>query len=188
LGILKEKMDLCDSMMNPGAGMPAVSVKSDAMLAVIGFLEACSPRMIELVEVAASGALSEAVLEEVLVCNDRLQKQIADIEAAALTETTASTTVASASASNPGCGDVGGDLTAQFDDLLLGPVDDPSYSSLGQPVATGTAGLKSTGEEDTVAAFGQYTAGVDDDKKPPAIQKSSSDDEFDSFFNERQIG
>mmetsp|Transcript_62502 Transcript_62502/g.152158 ORF Transcript_62502/g.152158 Transcript_62502/m.152158 type:complete len:208 (+) Transcript_62502:53-676(+) len=196
LGTLREKMDLCDSMLSPGDGVPPLSVKtSEAMLAVIGFLEACAPRMIELVEAAASGALSETVFEEVLMCNDRLQKQLTDIETVALTETPASTTVASAAGVGAGSA-AGTDLTAQFDDLLLGPIDDPTSTSLGQSNTTASgAGLKSTGEEgkEDVAAPAPggvqgHDGGADNNMKPPAVQKSSSDDEFDAFFNERQTG
>lgn len=174
-------MDLCDSMLNPGGDAPKLSVNtSEAMLAVIGFLEACAPRMIELVEAAASGALSEATFEEVLICNDRLQKQLSDIETAALTESTATTTAASAAPTN--------DLTAQFDDLLLGPMDDPSSASFS---AAPMVGMKSTGEDYTNAGV-DIAAGEDDDdddeKKPPAVEKSSSNDEFDNFFAERQSG
>lgn len=182
LGTLKEKMDLCDSMLNPDAGTPALSVKtSEAMLAVIGFLEACAPRMIELVEAAASGALSETVFEEVLQCNDRLQKQLTDVETAAQTETTIATTAAAASSGAA----AGIDLTSQFDDLLLGSMDDPSSTSLaGAPVV----GTKTTGEEDFFSEETKPAAGngEDDDAKPPAINQTSSDDEFDAFFADRQ--
>jgi hypothetical protein len=159
LGTLKEKMELCDSMLNPGAGDPKLSVKnSEAMLAVIGYLEACGPRMVELVEAAAAGALSEEVFAECLSVNDRLQKQLADVETAALTETGASTTAASVAAPS-------GSVQEQFEDLLL---DD---SGAQQPVA----GAKSTGEEQ-------------DDSKQPALAKSGSNDEFDTFFTDRTTG
>jgi hypothetical protein len=167
LEALKEKMDLCQSMLNPGAGTPKLSVHSDdAMLAVIGFLEACAPRMIELVEAASmSGVLSETVFEEVLQCNDRLQKTLADVETAALTETTADTTAASAP---PAAGtDDSTDLMDQFGDLLL---DEPAMP------AAAPAGAKTTGE----------TGDDGDVKQPATIQASSSNDEFDAFFAERQ--
>lgn len=165
LCILREKMDLCDSMLNPGADSPTLSVNSsEAMMAVVGFLEACAPRMLELVEAAASGALSESVFEEVLQCNDRLQKLLTDVETAALTETSASTTAASALAST-------GSVGAQFDDLLL---TDDEMGKAPSPVPAVTAGLKSTGEED------------EEESKPPAVQQSSSTDEFDAFFATRQ--
>eukprot|EP00339_Tiarina_fusa_P023506 CAMPEP_0117034094 /NCGR_PEP_ID=MMETSP0472-20121206/24306_1 /TAXON_ID=693140 ORGANISM="Tiarina fusus, Strain LIS" /NCGR_SAMPLE_ID=MMETSP0472 /ASSEMBLY_ACC=CAM_ASM_000603 /LENGTH=172 /DNA_ID=CAMNT_0004743183 /DNA_START=186 /DNA_END=704 /DNA_ORIENTATION=- len=132
LGTLKEKMELCDALMNPGAGDPKPSLhSSEAMLAVVGFLEACAPRMVELVEAAASGALSEDIFAECLAVNDRLQKQLADIETAALTETSASTTAASAAPAS---------VEQQFEDLLL---DDENPPPAGPPVG------KSTGEEDS---------------------------------------
>lgn len=127
LSTLKEKMDLCDSMLKPGAGDPKLSVKSsEAMLAVIGFLEACAPRMVELVEAAAGGALSEEAFAECLSVNDRLQKQLLDVETAAMTETNAETTAASAPSS----------VQEQFEDLLL------------EDTPTPPAGAKTTGEED----------------------------------------
>ena len=168
LGTLREKMDLAKEMLNPGAGTPKLSVKSDAFMAVIGFLEACAPRMIELVEAASmSGVLSEAVFEELLNSNDRLQTVLADIETAALTETPAYTTAASAvSAGNEGSST---DLTDQFGDLLLG--DEPSPA----PAAGASAGAKTTGEEDS-----------EDFKQPTSVPASSSNDaDFDAFFSER---
>ncbi len=164
LGVLREKMDLCETMLNPGADSPTLSVNSsEAMMAVVGFLEACAPRMLELVEAAASGALSETVFEEVLHCNDRLQKVLADVETAALTETSASTTAATAAPPPTG------GVQDQFNDLLLGDDDDG-----GVTAGAGPAAFKSTGEEE------------DEDAKPPAIQQTSSNDEFDAFFAARQ--
>jgi hypothetical protein len=127
---LTEKMDLCNSMLNPGAGDPKLSMQSESMLAVIGYLEACAPRMVELVEAAATGVLSEEVFAECLSANDRLQKLLTDVDTAALTETAASTTAASAPAV--------GDVTNQVEDLLLGEA----------APAPAPAGGKTTGEED----------------------------------------
>lgn len=127
LKTLTEKMDLCDSMLSPGASETKLSLQSESMMSVIGFLEACAPRMVELVEAAASGALSEEVFAECLSANDRLQKLLADVDTAALTETTASTTSASAPAA--------AGISDQLDDLFLGE---------STPAATG----KSTGEEE----------------------------------------
>lgn len=129
LRLLTEKMDLCYSMLNPGAGDPKLSMQSEAMLAVIGFLEACAPRMVELVEAAASGALSEEVFAECLSVNDRLQKLLADVDTAALTETAASTTAASAPTTS--------DSSHLMEDLLLGEVNSTPFT-----------GGKTTGEEE----------------------------------------
>lgn len=155
LATLTEKMDLCYSMLNPGAADPHLSMQSEAMMAVVGFLEACAPRMVELVEAAASGALSEEVFAECLSANDRLQKLLADVDTAALTETSASTTAASAPPTTE-------DIAQEFDDLLLGEY---------KPTSTTTGG-KTTGEADD-----------DDAQKLPA--GTPSEDDFDAFFAER---
>lgn len=60
LDLLLEKMDRCDSYLRPnGCLVESPVFKSEELLDVIGFLEACSPRMVELVEAATQGALSE---------------------------------------------------------------------------------------------------------------------------------
>jgi len=160
LRTLEEKMDLCHSMLNPGADYPNLSMQSEAMMAVVGFLEACAPRMVELVECAATGALSEEVFAECLSINDRLQKMLDDVDVTALNETPASTTMASAGSSAP-VGDYDDDdVTNKLDDLLIGDF------SIGSPPPVG----KTTGEDD------------DDEKVPAAVPKTSSDDEFDNFF------
>ena len=116
LEIVKEKMDLCEKMLRPGDGSPTPSLKHDeALLTVIGFLEACGPRMVELVEVATQGALSEELLMECLSVNDRLLKLLADIDTYAITETPASTTAASAPKKTE---------EDEINDLLLGDDDD----------------------------------------------------------------
>ena len=158
LNKVKEKMDLCRTMLNPGAGNPTFSLQDESMMATVGFLEACVPRMVELVEVAAMGAVSEEVLMECLSVNDQLQKQLSEIEQASVTETKASSTTA---ASVPS-------LTDQFDDLLLGDT-----SSNNVPVTNGDPKFTIDDDEDV------------DDAKPPAIEKASSDDDFDAFFAER---
>ena len=151
-------MDLCQSMLNPGAGYPNLSMQSEAVMAVVGFLEACAPRMVELVECAATGALSEEVFAECLGTNDRLQKLLSDVETAVMTETPASTTAAAAVGSSTPSATTD-DVTGQLDDLFLGDF------SIG-PAPTGG---KTTGE-------------VEDDAKAAAVSGTSSDDEFDAFF------
>jgi hypothetical protein len=163
LNTLIEKMELCDNMLHPGAGEARLSVKtSEAMLAVVGFLEACAPRMVELVEAAAQGALSEDIFAQCLSVNDRLQKLLSDVDTAALTETSAETTAASA----PPAGEAV--VEDQFQDLLL---EDDDKSKPLETTAFEVTG-KSTGEEE-------------EDFKPAGIAKSSSMDEFDDFFAER---
>mgnify|MGYP005856048135 CR=1 FL=1 len=171
LNTVKEKMDLLDSMLKPGADSPSPSVKNhEALLQVIGFLDACAPRMVELVEAAAQGALSGSVLETCLGVNDRLLKQLTEIDTLILTETPASTTAASAPAP-----------TKEMSDLLLSEShedddDDDNHTYAKNPQAA----TKSTGEDDN-----------DDDnifgeKKPAASDaENAKKDSFDDFFEEQ---
>lgn len=176
LNTVNEKMDLLDSMIKPGgAESPVACVQtSEALLTVIGFLEACAPRMIELVEAAAQGALSGSVLEQCLSVNDRLLKQLKEIDSIVLSEKEAATAVASAA---PPVDDM---AAFTLDDL-----EDDDDINKKMPVA----GAKSTGEEDL---FG------DDDSKPAASPTTNSasaadadlsdvaaKDSFDDFFAER---
>jgi hypothetical protein len=97
LGVVKEKIQLCESILNPGEGLPTPSLKdNEVLLSVIGFLEACSPRMVELVEAGTQGALSELVLMECLAVNDKLMKLLETVDTYAFIESPASTTAASA--------------------------------------------------------------------------------------------
>lgn len=160
LETVKEKMDLCENMLRPGDGSPTPSLKNnEALLSVIGFLEACGPRMVELVEAAAQGALSEEVLMECLSVNDRLLKLLSDIDTYAFTETPASTTTASAPKQS---------VEDSFNDLLL---DDDQNTS--PPPARDLLDLKEGSDRKMSAEGGS--------KKPSAQEK----DDFDDFFAER---
>ncbi|OEU10492.1 hypothetical protein FRACYDRAFT_246972 [Fragilariopsis cylindrus CCMP1102] len=105
--IVKEKMDVLDTMLNPNSGPDLASPKlsvvtNDSIRSVIGYLDACAPRMIELVTACTStsfGVLSEDVFNDVLGCNDRLQKLLTDVDTRILIETPAMTTAASSASS-----------------------------------------------------------------------------------------
>lgn len=185
LEVLTEKLDLCTSMLTPKDGEPQPSITNhDSLPAVIGFLEACAPRMIELVQAAAQEALSEHVLMKCLEVNDRLIKQLEDIETIALTETAASTTAAAAPPP-----------TQQMDDLLLTDNSDDNFKEedAKKPAAIG----KSTGEEEedffadnvlTVDAAAPPRAATDPfapAAPAPAALAAAPKDDFDSFFEER---
>ena len=167
LAVLKEKMNLLDSMIHPtDASAPKLSVKTnDAVRSVVGYLDACGPRMIELVTACMSqeNVLSEEVFGDVLGCNDRLQKLLSDVDTLLMTETPASTTEASAAAPAEA------DLTAQFDDLLLGAEGD-LFGDDTPAAEAPPAGAKTTGEEE--------------DGKPAAAPAAPKDP-FDDFFAER---
>lgn len=173
LNSLQEKLDLCQSMLQPGDGTPAPSLKNnDALLGVIGFLEACAPRMVELVEAAAQGALSEDVLCQCLDVNDQLVKQLADIDTYSFTETPASTTAAHAPQSS---------VEDDMDDLFL---DDNKVD----PLPTEPSKGKSTGD-DGDDLLGMSAPSVKDEtiqavflKGPDAAQVK---DDFDDFLADR---
>jgi hypothetical protein len=55
----------------------SVGIAGDDLLAeVVGFLEACQGRMLELVEAGTNGLLSEEVFEECLRVNDAIAKTL----------------------------------------------------------------------------------------------------------------
>ena len=170
LAVLKEKMNLLDSMIHPtDASTPKLSVKTNASVrSVVGYLDACGPRMIELVTACMSqeNVLSEEVFGDVLGCNDRLQKLLADVDTLLMTETTASTTAAAAAPAAA----AEADLTAQFDDLLLGAEGDLFGDEPPVAASVPPAGAKTKGEEE--------------DGKPAAVPSEPADP-FDDFFAER---
>lgn len=151
LQVLKEKMDLCDSLR------PNATAADDGFLGVVGFLEACAPRVVELVEAAAQGALGETVLVELLSINDRLTTLLAatDAQLPPVAEHTApvAAAVTSPAAAPP--------ASAPSDDLLFNINDAP---------APAPQNAKTTGEEDP---FGNV------------VTTQSKDADFDDFFNER---
>lgn len=160
LATVKEKMDLCENMLRPGDGSPTPSLKNnEALLSVIGFLEACGPRMVELVEVATQGALSDEVLMECLTVNDRLLKLLSDIDTYAFTETPAATTAASAPKKSP---------EDAFNDLLLADDQTKAAPSEGNL-------LDLLDGSDTKMSAKEVS-------EKPATQAK---DDFDDFFAER---
>jgi hypothetical protein len=176
LNTLQEKLDLCHSMLHPGYGTPAPSLKNnDVLLAVIGYLEACAPRMVELVEAAAQGALSEDVLCSCLSVNDTLLKQLTDIETYSFTETPASTTAAAVPKPT---------LEDQLDDLLLDDVKVDPFADMIQ------AKGKSTGVNDPFGndLLGVSASSMEDGKMPatnskPLPANAKVDDDFNDFLS-----
>lgn len=65
--MVKDKITLCREMLPESAGVD----KDPALSEVVGFLEACRPRMVDLVEAGVGGALGEdtfAKCLQVLYC------------------------------------------------------------------------------------------------------------------------
>jgi hypothetical protein len=166
LNVLKEKMDLCESLL------PSATAMDDGFMGVVGFLEACSPRVVELVEAAAQGALGEEILMECLAVNDRLTTLLTKTDAKLppvgdnVPAVAAAITPAGSSA-----------VTAESEDLLFQVSDAPAppanAKTTGEedPFAPSTASAKTTGEEDP---FGNQV-----------LASTPSNDEFDDFFQQR---
>jgi hypothetical protein len=109
LNVVTGKMDVCDSMLRPSTYVttssdinndyPTTIPKYDSLMGIIGYLEACAPRMVELVEAAAQGFLSEPVLIKCLEVNDRLTAMISNIDKITFTDTPPPATVMSVNTS-----------------------------------------------------------------------------------------
>ena len=174
LATLEERITLCNEMMKECGG----NIESDeALLDVVGFLEACMPRIIELIEAASQGVLSEVTLMRCLEVNDKLLSVLSTNSTPA--EPTSSFSVASqpvtsdllsspppppslaasAAAADPFAGS----------DLLLQPSIQPSI----QP---SVGGLKSTGDDDFDSllkpAAGDFKPAGSG--KPPAVLRGVS--------------
>jgi hypothetical protein len=201
LEMLMEKCDLCERMLKPGSDSPAPSVNTDeACQSVIGFLDACAPRMVELVEAAAQGAVSDVVLMKALEVNDKLTKTLADIDTVVLTETPASTPAAAAGAGNSDADvDEFEGFQDNLDDLLLsdddggggggGGADKDHMFGEEDDSKKPAAATKSTGEEDDDEGdndpFGNTVLQPTSASGAPAPTSTKSEEEFDDFFNDR---
>lgn len=155
LNVLREKMDLCDSLL------PTATASDDAFLGVVGFLEACAPRVVELVEAAAQGALGETMLVECLAVNDRLTTLLSKTDAKL--PPVAENTPPVAAAITPAAPSA--ESSSADDDLLFNINEDSTATT------TAPSNAKTTGEEDP---FGNQV-----------LSSQSNDAEFDDFFNER---
>eukprot|EP00957_Ditylum_brightwellii_P034358 2606938-Ditylum_brightwellii.AAC.1 len=79
LTTLSDQIKLCQTML--GSTPPSQHQHNKALLAVVGLLKACVPQMVELVDTAAQGALSqESTLEQYLEVNDALLKVLENFD------------------------------------------------------------------------------------------------------------
>ena len=187
LETLKDQINLCRSMLAQAGS----SIDGDeALLTVIGFLEACVPRLVELIEAAAQGALKPETFEACLQVNDQLTNILSDVEkdpkdrqpivqaaSAATTDVFATTT----------------DDSDEVDHVEQG-LENLAVGGSSAPVAV--TGGKTTGLDDNVDPF---AAGPDLLNPTPisspfgaAATKSDvaadDDDDFDAFFKDRTSG
>jgi len=72
LSILSEQINLCRNMLHPGDNCKVDIDTNDTLKAVIGFLEACVPRMLQLIQDGMQGAIAEETMVKCLEVNDAL--------------------------------------------------------------------------------------------------------------------
>eukprot|EP00903_Cladosiphon_okamuranus_P005348 g5344.t1 len=72
LQMVKDKITLCRQMLPESAGVDRDAAFSE----VVGFLEACRPRMVDLVEAGVGGALGEDTFAKCLQINDALLRTL----------------------------------------------------------------------------------------------------------------
>ena len=176
LDTLNEQVDLCIEILKENNGRPISSNTSDeALLGVIGFLEACAPRMVELIEAAAQGALAESSLNACLEVNDRLLKVLSDCE-------NPKSVVGSAASSGgksetpavaPPAAKAESDFDIDLDDLLL---DDKVGSSTATDPFGGSIEKNATVNNVTIDdVFG--------DNENAQKKELKQDDGFEDFFH-----
>ena len=158
LETLSERIQLCKEMLLQTGGV--VNENNEALLGVIGFLEACEPRMVELVESATQAQVSTVQLQsdtlmKCLEVNDSLIKILDSCSGESSFAVAAY--AQNAVASKP-------DANFDYDDLLL----------------ESTGPITSMPPTDTKNDFM---------KKPASTAKKGGDvmDEFDAFLNERNL-
>lgn len=205
LSTLSEQISLCQSMLvNAG---PLSSIQdNEALLTVIGFLEACVPRMMELIEAAASGAIKEETFEMCLTVNDKLTNILADVEKDP--EDRQPLTVAASAGGNSGGSDMVSDSKIDEDmntlslssegadsNIKLGKTSGMNEEDLRKPPPeevdpfaggpdllqpTQTAPLTMMGTPATTAESAMAPAVSSDGQA-----KTDDNDDFDAFFKDR---
>mmetsp|Transcript_4445 Transcript_4445/g.8550 ORF Transcript_4445/g.8550 Transcript_4445/m.8550 type:complete len:296 (+) Transcript_4445:143-1030(+) len=79
LSTVIEKINLCTTMLHPLNSTQEVD-QDESLLTIIGFLEACVPRVRELIEAGMTGALQEDTVVKCLAVNDSLCQVLEFVE------------------------------------------------------------------------------------------------------------
>ena len=79
LATVIEKINLCTSMLYPLTSTYQID-QDESLLTIIGFLEACCPRVRELIEAGMTGALQEDTVVKCLTVNDLLVQVLEFVE------------------------------------------------------------------------------------------------------------
>lgn len=74
--MVSDKITLCRQMLPESAGVS----KDDALSEVVGFLEACRPRMVDLVEAGIGGSLGEDTFNKCLQAGSGLKNMVRHVK------------------------------------------------------------------------------------------------------------
>ena len=81
LATLSDQIDAARSLLSaPDCNTSSDVDANETLLVYVGFLEACVPRMEQLVEGALGGKVGEETLEKILLLNDRLNRTLDDCD------------------------------------------------------------------------------------------------------------
>ena len=189
LATLTDQIKLCQSMLAQAGS----SIDGDeALLTVIGFLEACVPRMVELIEAAAQGALKPETFEECLVVNDKLTTILSDVDKDPKDRQPIVEVAASASASAATTDPFATNDDSDGIDHVEQGMENMAVGS-SAPAAAAVAGGKTTGldDEDPFASGPDLLNPTPIQSDPFGTAKSDAvddDDDFDAFFKDRTSG
>lgn len=187
LATVQEKINLATAMLEPLHSSAEVDA-NEALLSVIGFLEACIPRVRELVEAGMSGALQEDTLVKCLGINDNLLQLLEFVENPQLCVKSNKTDAkATKEPTAP--------PTNEFDVFGIGDDDeDDEFNDFmdagdGKPSAAPTSTAASTVlDELLLAPDPTPTDRRDGSTDVASAHTSNVMDDFDDFFGERTNG
>ena len=197
LSTLEEQIDLCQTMLSAERDVDS----DEALLAVIGFLEACVPRMVELIQAGMQGALREKALEKCFLVNDRLCRTLEDCDEPDPSKRTGKSKTASSSGEGGGvvmttaaaAAQPRSETEVEFDHLF-DSAETPSES----PSSEGKGGTGDDEDGGGTKVAADPFAGTPELLTPtpmtavnPSISgdnKDNFDKEFDDFLKERSVG
>lgn len=183
LTAVQEKITLCESMLVEIQSTTQVD-SNESLLTVVGFLEACVPRVRELINVGMT-SLKEETLTKCFQVNDDLCKILEDVDHPEKV-TTISTTSQSASSSNSNDND---NNSASVGNLKT--PEDLDFDNFGfeeQKQTNTTSAAAASALEDLLAppsSVAPKPTSSSPKKSDGAKKEGDADDEFDNFFGER---
>lgn len=183
LTAVQEKIALCESMLVEIQSTTQVD-SNESLLTVVGFLEACVPRVRELINVGMT-SLKEETLTKCFQVNDDLCKILEDVDHPERV-TTVSTASQSASSTNSNDND---NNSASVGNLKT--PEDLDFDNFGfeeQKQANTTSAVASSALEDLLAppsSVAPKPISSSPKKSDGAKKEGDDDDEFDDFFGQR---